>query len=41
MVKKAYDIEIETGVAINARVMLKKFWENLPFKTPFQLQSRS
>ena len=32
-----YDIEIETGVAINARVMLKKFWENLPFKTPFQL----
>lgn len=36
-----YDIEIETGVAINARVMLKKFWENLPFKTLFQLQSRS
>lgn len=36
-----YDIEIETGVAINARVMLKKFWENLPFKTPFQRQSRS
>lgn len=36
-----YDIEIETGVAINARVMLKKFWENLPFNPPFQLQSRS
>ena len=23
-----YDIEIETGVQINARVLLKKIWEN-------------
>lgn len=23
-----YDIEIETGVAINARVLLRKLWEN-------------
>lgn len=30
-----YDIEIETGVAINARVLLKKLWENRPFRTPF------
>ena len=26
-----YDIEIETGVQINARVLLKKIWENRPF----------
>ena len=25
------DIEIETGVQINARVLLKKIWENRPF----------
>ena len=30
-----YDIEIETGVQINARVLLKKIWENRPFQTPF------
>ncbi|WP_288179769.1 nucleotidyltransferase domain-containing protein [Bacteroides sp. CAG:633] len=30
-----YDIEIETGVAINARVLLRKLWENRPFRTPF------
>ena len=30
-----YDIEIETGVQISARVLLKKIWENHPFKTPF------
>lgn len=32
-----YDIEIETGVQINARVLLKKMWENRPFLTPFCL----
>ena len=32
-----YDIEIETGVAINARVLLKKIWNNLPLRTPFQV----
>lgn len=32
-----YDIEIETGVQINARVILKKLWENRPFKTPFYI----
>ena len=30
-----YDIEIETGVQINARVLLKKIWENRPVQTPF------
>ena len=30
-----YDIEIETGVQINARVLLKKIWENRPFQTHF------
>lgn len=30
-----YDIEIETGVQINARVLLKSTWENRPFLTPF------
>ena len=30
-----YDIGIETGVQINARVLLKKIWENRPFQTPF------
>lgn len=32
-----YDIEIETGVQINARVLLKKAWDNLPFRTPFYI----
>jgi DNA polymerase sigma len=30
-----YDIEIDTGILISARVLLKKIWENRPFKTPF------
>lgn len=32
-----YDIEIETGVQINARVLLKKNWEERPFQTPFYI----
>lgn len=32
-----YDIEIETGVQINARVLLKKIWNNRPFRTPFYI----
>ena len=32
-----YDIEIETGVQINARVLLKNIWENRPFQTPFAM----
>lgn len=32
-----YDIEIETGIPINARVLLKKVWDAYPFRTPFQV----
>ncbi len=32
-----YEIELRWGVLISARVILKKIWENRPFKTPFQL----
>lgn len=32
-----YDIEIETGVQINVRVLLKKAWDNFPFRTPFHI----
>lgn len=30
-----YALELKTGVAISPIVMLKKLWENRPFKTPF------
>lgn len=30
-----YNIELETGIIINARVLLKSAWENRPFQTPF------
>ena len=30
-----YDIELESGVPISVRVLLKKLWEQRPFKTPF------
>ena len=30
-----YELELKTGVAISPIVMLKKLWENRPFKTPF------
>lgn len=32
-----YDIEWSTGVAISPLVMLRKDWENRPFKTPFYI----
>ena len=32
-----YNIEIETGVQINACVLLKKAWDNLPYRTPFHI----
>ncbi|WP_099291994.1 nucleotidyltransferase domain-containing protein [Butyricimonas sp. Marseille-P3923] len=37
IISPLYDIELETGVQISARVLLKKFWENRPFKTPFYI----
>lgn len=30
-----YELELQTGVSISPIVMLKKRWENRPFKTPF------
>lgn len=35
VVSPLYDIEWETGVQISPMVMLRKTWENRPFKTPF------
>lgn len=32
-----HDIELNTGVLISVRVMLRKVWENRPFKTPFYI----
>lgn len=32
-----YKISIRTGVPISPMVVLKKHWENRPFKTPFQI----
>ena len=32
-----YELELQTGVAISPIVMLKKQWENRPFKTPFYI----
>lgn len=30
-----YELELKTGITISPIVMLKKLWENRPFKTPF------
>lgn len=32
-----YDIELNTGVLISPMIMLRKQWENRPFKTPFYI----
>lgn len=32
-----YELELKTGVSISPMVMLKKLWENRPFKTPFYI----
>ncbi len=32
-----YELELRTGVSISPIVMLKKLWENRPFKTPFYM----
>ena len=32
-----YRISMRTGVPISPMVLLKKHWENRPFKTPFQM----
>lgn len=30
-----YELELETGILISVRVILRKAWENRPLKTPF------
>ena len=30
-----YDLELNTGVLISPMIILRKQWENRPFKTPF------
>ena len=32
-----YELELKTGVTISPMVILKKLWENRPFKTPFYI----
>ena len=32
-----YDLELSTGVLISPMIMLRKLWENRPFKTPFYI----
>lgn len=32
-----YELELKTAVTINPIVMLKKLWDNRPFKTPFYI----
>lgn len=32
-----YELELKTGIAISPMVVLKKIWENRPFKTPFYI----
>ena len=34
---KLYEIELSTGVLISPMIMLRKQWENRPFKTPFYI----
>ena len=33
-----YEIELATGVLISPMIMLRKQWENRPFKTPFYVK---
>lgn len=32
-----YDIELATGILVSPMIMLRKQWENRPFKTPFYI----
>lgn len=32
-----YELELKTGIIISPIVMLKRLWENRPFKTPFYI----
>ena len=37
IISPLYDIELETGVIISSMMMLRKDWENRPFRTPFYI----
>lgn len=30
-----YELELRTGISISPMIVLKKLWDNRPFKTPF------
>ena len=30
-----YELELRTGISISPMIVLKKLWDNSPFKTPF------
>ena len=32
-----YDIELNSGIIISPKIMLRQQWENRPFKTPFYI----
>ena len=32
-----YELELQTGITISPMIVLKKIWENRPFKTPFYI----
>ena len=34
---RLYDIELNSGIVISPMIMLRKQWENMPFKTPFYI----
>ena len=36
-----YDIELNTGVLVSPMIMLRKQWENRPFKTPFYVNVKN
>lgn len=37
IISPLYDIELETGVIISPMMLLRKDWENRPFRTPFYI----
>lgn len=37
IISPLYDIELETGIIISPMMMLRKDWENRPFRTPFYI----
>lgn len=40
IIRKMYEIELQTGVIINPLIMPRDKWENNPLQTPFSLNVR-